>query len=73
LIATPVSPLIHKVIVGLDGHVPLPIKKLSATTEKNQRCRVKLKLENRVIDYWRQQSDEWGGELLDDWTWRTPR
>jgi hypothetical protein len=54
LIATPVSPLIHGVIVGLDSYLPLPIKKFSATTEKNQQSRVKLKLENRAIDFWRQ-------------------
>jgi hypothetical protein len=51
MIATPVSPLIYRVIVGLDSYVPLPIKKFGATTEKIQQSRVKLKLENRVMDF----------------------
>jgi hypothetical protein len=51
LIAAPVWPLIHRVIVGLDGYVPLPIKNFSATTEKIQQSRVKLKLEKRAMDF----------------------
>jgi hypothetical protein len=51
LIATAVSPFIYRVIVGLDSYVPLPIKKFSATTEKIQQSRVKLKLESWAIDF----------------------
>ena len=49
LIATAVSPLIHRVITEFDSFMPLPIKIFSATTEKKVRSRVKLKLKNEVM------------------------
>jgi hypothetical protein len=54
LIATSVSPLIHRVMSGFDSFMPLPLKIFRATTEKNQQCRVKLKLEILVLVFWRQ-------------------
>ena len=54
LIALAVWALIYGVIVGLDIFLPLRVKFFSATTEKNVQCRVKLKLENGVLEYWRQ-------------------
>ena len=40
---------------GVDSFVPLRVKNLGATTEKNLECRVKLKLENRSWFYWRHE------------------
>jgi hypothetical protein len=54
LIALAVWPFIYRPNIGLDSFVPLPIKIFSATTEKNHQSRVKLKLENRAMGYWRQ-------------------
>jgi hypothetical protein len=42
--------------------VPLLKKNFSATTEKNHGSRVKQKLENEVLFFWRQEVDEWAGD-----------
>jgi hypothetical protein len=54
LIALALWPFIYGAIVALDMFLPLRVKNFSATTEKNDQCRVKLKLENEVLEYWRQ-------------------
>jgi hypothetical protein len=54
LIALSISPFINRQIIALDGFVPLPGKNLGATTEKNDNCRVKEKIEMGVMFLWRQ-------------------
>jgi hypothetical protein len=54
LIALSISPFIDRQIVALDGFVPLPGKKSGATTEKNDNCRVKEKIEIEAMFLWRQ-------------------
>ncbi|WP_139230439.1 MULTISPECIES: hypothetical protein [unclassified Pseudomonas] len=45
MMALAVSSFINGELGGIDGFVPLPIKKFGATTQKTDECRVKEKLE----------------------------
>jgi hypothetical protein len=65
LIALSVSPFIDRGIIALDSFVPLLRKKLGATTEKNDQCRVKLKLEKTGIIFWRHKIGETGRGIFD--------
>jgi hypothetical protein len=58
LIALSISPFINRQIIALDGFVPLPGKISGATTEKNDNCRVKEKIEMGVMFLWRQEIGE---------------
>jgi hypothetical protein len=62
LIALAVSPFIYRRIIGRDSFLPLPIKIFSATTEKKDRSRMKLKLKNRMMYFWRHKNGDVGGK-----------
>ncbi|MFQ6558074.1 hypothetical protein Q7F05_19210 [Pseudomonas sp. Lb2C1-1] len=52
MMALTVSPFINGELAGVDSFVPLPMKKIGATTQKTDECRVKEKL-----------AQEWGDLL----------